>query len=96
MGAYQRLCSLERRVEVDELLTSFNLPLTVKALESDEERERRLAHAMLENLKIGIWADGTPICNRPFQAHTWDFMCASCTRQPPSPNPSLRAHLHLW
>jgi hypothetical protein len=78
-AAFQRLCTLERRVEVDELLHSFNLPLQAREsdVESDEDRERRLARAMLSHLQIGVWADGSPICNRSFQAHTFSFMCAS-------------------
>ena len=77
MCLYSRLCVLERRVEVDGLLTSFGLPLQVERLENDDAREKRLASAMLSNLQMCVWADGTPICNRPFQAHTCSLMCAS-------------------
>ena len=81
MAAFQRLCTLERRVELDEILTSFNLPLQdttqhESGLETDYAREGRAAHAMLDNVQIGVWTDGSPVCNRPFQAHTLSFMCA--------------------
>jgi hypothetical protein len=83
-AAFQRLCTLERRVEVDELLHSFGLPLQIRegVVESDPDRERRLARALLSNLQLSVWADGTPICNRSFQAHTFSFMCALATMPP--------------
>ena len=101
-AAFCRLCTLERRIEVDELLQSFELPLQANEKEMDGEREWRLAHAQLKNLMVSVWADGTPMCNRSFQAHTFSFMCASparhratclgsggrCTqREPPAPAP---------
>ena len=79
-AAFLRLCTLERRIEVDELLQSFELPLQANEKEMDGEREWRLAHAQLKNLMVSVWADGTPMCNRSFQAHTFSFMCASPAR----------------
>ena len=69
-----RLAALERRVEVDELLASFGAPLQTVLNESDRSREERLLKLQMSAIEIVAWLDGSPICNRAFQAHTYNFM----------------------